>query len=874
MTEVAHIEEMQRMHSLVEGYIQNEDFDIEVFNTLLRDKADLPWVRASYGHSQLLKKPLTKTPFDPVAQLVPHEDYVEISLSGQLIAEKLRTTIFYAFSLIGLGKIRPGDDYSLWVSEQDLRFCSNQGWSYKIKENYPQWFAQTERRVESLDQCTPKEKALLGIWRLIGEKIGSSRKLHPLAIDYQQAIYQRQAAERLLSQLEEYSGAMLCDDVGLGKTYIATTVMVHYANWWHEYCNEQGVHEHQDPFRITVLAPNSVVSTWQREAIPPLSAFGVPINHIRVLSHNKLSRITSNSSILLRDQNRFSDLQHLMASDLVIVDEAHNFRSVSATRTKVLRDLLRLQPRRDMIRKVLLLTATPINNSLDDLEQELSLMFSTETRLSDKATSETYRKQALEKIQTMCERAAKAKQPNKNLSALIIHGSANHTFAQKPDFRRTLDFGPQIADLKKYLNEQNKALEVLQAEVRSAVENKTPVKQESSTQTSHSRIASELLDRIVVQRSRQLCKAIEKQHSSKVEILFRPDAAQPERLYYDDEFETEGVLQSFLPLFGESTNNTDEQLSNKKQVSVSDPANRPLSFKAYMWYDVREGIKEAEETSSVIGLQRSLVLKRLESSPVAFLITLLRLLVLHARHLNELIALCRSCQDSQRLQQLEASLDFAQNLVSGNARQQLLTLVTRASFELTDNGDDFVSQLAKQYTGGTASLDLDDDIPVQFQLDFDDELQTTTADQQKLERLWHLKDYLLQDFETLLHVAPKAAALVFTHINISEWPRNFCEGKDTITWPRTESWAGRLISDAKVCQLIKRLILARRDGQKVIVFSQFTDSLAYVYSIIVALQAQDDQMQRELSKRFSSKAGITASREELTALLRNEHEIT
>ena len=60
-----------------------------------------------------------------------------------------------------------------------------------------------------------------------------------------------------------------------------------------------------------------------------------------------------------------------------------------------------------------------------------------------------------------------------------------------------------------------------------------------------------------------------------------------------------------------------------------------------MWADVRDGISDAGEVSSVVGLQRVLVLKRLESSPVAFLITLLRLLALHAHRLKQLGELCR-----------------------------------------------------------------------------------------------------------------------------------------------------------------------------------------------------------------------------------------
>ena len=675
-TDVLELEvDSQPIYPSLEDYFHDEAFDVDAFNGFLHGDGALPWVKVSIGRSKDSRQSLTPAPHDPVAQLVPFEDSVEIFLSRQLASEKLTKTIHYALGLIGLGKIRPADTYALWVSDQDLQFRSGDGWSYQVKENYPQWFAEPQRKVESLDECTPKEKALLGLWHLIGEKIGTSRTLHPLAIEYQQAAYQRQAAERLLSQLEEYSGAMLCDDVGLGKTYIATTVMVHYANWWHERCKEKNIPENEDPFRITVLAPNSVVTTWQREAIPPLSAFGVPINNIRVLSHNKLSRITSNSKILAREHGRLSDLEHLMASDLVIVDEAHNFRSATAARTQVLRDFLRIQMRRDMLRKVLLLTATPINNSLDDLEQELSLMFSTEHWLSDKVIIDVYRKHALERIQSMCEKALASKQANKNLSALILHGKASHKISQKTEFRSGLDFGPQIADLKKYLKEQNSALENLQIEVRNAADDLPAMdapKQESDTTTSRSRVAGELLDRIVVQRSRQLCKAIEKQQNSDVEILFRADAAKPERLYYDDEFEeTQGVLQSFLPLFGDSsrdqhpTSDDSEEVVSGSSTSV-DPSNRALSFKAYMWYDVREGFKGAGDSSSVVGLQRALVLKRLESSPVAFLITLLRLLVLHARHLSELVALCRACQDSKRLELLEAELETLHSLVSSD----------------------------------------------------------------------------------------------------------------------------------------------------------------------------------------------------------------
>ena len=200
----------------------------------------------------------------------------------------------------------------------------------------------------------------------IGRMVGQSRTLHAATERYQAAAYQRQAAQRLVAQLEEYGGAMLCDGVGLGKTYVATTVAVHYANQWRDQLADTGRSAADDSFRITVLSPNSVVSTWQREAVAPLAAHGVPLATIRVLSHSKLSRIVPSSDILTRSRAGVSDMEHLLLSDLVVVDEAHNFRSVGARRTTVLRDLLRLQPRKDLRRKVLLLTATPVNNSLED----------------------------------------------------------------------------------------------------------------------------------------------------------------------------------------------------------------------------------------------------------------------------------------------------------------------------------------------------------------------------------------------------------------------------------------------------------------------------------------------------------------------------
>jgi len=663
-----------------------------------------------------------------------------------------------------------------------------------------------------LEDCTPHEKACLGLHRMIGEMLGESRRLHPKAEKYQGVIYQRQAAQRLLAMLEEYGGAMLCDGVGLGKTYVTTTLIVHYANMWRDIHKDVDNVFRTDPFRITVLAPNSVVSTWQREALPPLAAFGVPLSSVRVFSHTKLSRMTRSSAVLKRSSaQKLSDLEHLLLSDFVVVDEAHNFRSVSARRTVVLRDLLRLQSRKDINRRVVLLTATPVNNSLDDLQQEVSLLYSRPIPLSDAATSDGYRRQALNEVLKRCKRARGKRGPKGDVAPLVIHGDPAARFSVANDFRDDLNFGPNVQRIGDYLKEQDKKLKRYQDEIRDASQLRT----QSSSERSPIRIADELLDRIVVQRSRNLCKEIEYQQGSDIELLFRPDADVPEKLYYSDEYDgIQDVLSRFLPLFD----------------TGQDADDRRLSLKVYMWYDIKEGFKTPDEVSPVVGLQRILVLKRLESSPVAFLITLLRLTVLHAYRVNELLNLCKDIKDDARSKTLQFDV---KRLVKSQKLDDLDKIFSLATGEtIKDLRSGFIKHLSGAYGSFKSVADCDDQ-PVQLLL-FDEAFEETSSKKDQIDRLWELKDTLIKDLDILLNVTPELSDIVFGRFSRNEWPRRFTAGGQAVDWPTSPSWGLRIITDAKLRQLVARLLKARREKQKIIVFSQFSDPLAYVYSVLRA----------------------------------------
>lgn len=792
-----------------------------------------------------------------IGRLVPTDNGLVLAVDFEQPANVIADALAHLCAHAELGHIQPGDAWGHWDTLESVGSRSpHRRWDREVHELLKAVCSRpSARTVRSLEECTPVEKARLGLWHMIGEMLGESRRLHPLADRYQQAAYQRQAAQRIVAMLEDYGGAMLCDGVGLGKTYVATTLMVHYANAWKDKHRDDPERARTDPFRITVLAPNSVVSTWRREAIPPLSGFGVPLSTVRVISHTKISRM-SRTSQLLRPGGRgaLSDMEHLLLSDLVLVDEAHNFRSLAARRTKVLRDLLRLQPRKETGRRVALLTATPINNSLDDLRQETALLFSRPLSLSDARTDDGYRRQAVQEITDRCAKARSKKGPRGDVAPLIVHGQADARFSDAIDFRDEDDlFGPRVARIGDYLKEQDKQLRSLQHTIRVAARAQQPRDEDHEPV----RIAEELLDRIVVQRSRALCKDIERQQGSKMELLFRPDQGPPEKLYYSDEYDgIEDVLARFLPLFDTPNNH-----------AAPDGQARPLSLKVYMWYDVREGIKTADETSSVVGLQRVLVLKRLESSPVSFLITLLRLTVLYAHRLQQLRELCGEVPDAKRIKVLNDELN---DLVAAQSTDVLAKIRSLATGDTAaDPRAGFLEALSRAFSATRPEAETDDPSP---QLALFAEPDEDLSKRQQLDRLWSLREPLLDDLRTLFGVTPDLADIIFGRFEQAEWPRQFIAGGEAVDWPSSAGWGLRLITDAKLRCLVGRLLQARRAGQKVIVFSQFSDTIAYIQSV---LRACADFSRNEWQMVLRGGLDVPAlQREELVELLGSTSAIT
>ena len=170
--------------------------------------------------------------------------------------------------------------------------------------------------------------------------------------------FQREAVRYAIDKINKYNGCIIADSVGLGKTFEALAVMKYFS-------------DKQD--NILVLTPAKLYNNWDSYRDNDYSDNPLCDDNIKykVLCHTDLSRydgISRSGFDLARfDWSRF---------DLIVIDESHNFRNrvekeESETRYQRLLDTVIKRRTRT---KVLLLSATPVNNDLTDLKNQISLI--------------------------------------------------------------------------------------------------------------------------------------------------------------------------------------------------------------------------------------------------------------------------------------------------------------------------------------------------------------------------------------------------------------------------------------------------------------------------------------------------------------------
>lgn len=190
--------------------------------------------------------------------------------------------------------------------------------------------------------------------------------------------FQKDAALAIINKLEKYNGCILADSVGLGKTFTALAVIKYYENR-----NKS----------VLVLCPKKLNENWitfrSNYKNNPIAGDRLRYD---ILFHTDLSREHGSSNGL--------DLDHINWGnyDLVVIDESHNFRNGGNVDEEEDDDELQEERKENRYQKlmnrvirtgvktkVLMLSATPVNNRFGDLKNQLQLAYEGRSSSFDEA---------------------------------------------------------------------------------------------------------------------------------------------------------------------------------------------------------------------------------------------------------------------------------------------------------------------------------------------------------------------------------------------------------------------------------------------------------------------------------------------------------
>ena len=179
--------------------------------------------------------------------------------------------------------------------------------------------------------------------------------------------FQRDAATGIINKLESYNGCILADSVGLGKTFTALAVVKYY-----ELRNKS----------VLVLCPKKLADNWLNyNSNLKTNVLAKDRLNYDVLCHTDLQRTSGDSFGIPLNKINWGNY------DLVVIDESHNFRNNDPLKEKETRykKLLNSVIREGVKTKVLMLSATPVNNRFNDLKNQLALAYEGESeQLSEK----------------------------------------------------------------------------------------------------------------------------------------------------------------------------------------------------------------------------------------------------------------------------------------------------------------------------------------------------------------------------------------------------------------------------------------------------------------------------------------------------------
>lgn len=168
--------------------------------------------------------------------------------------------------------------------------------------------------------------------------------------------FQRDGVMGAIDKLEKYSGCIIADSVGLGKTFTALAIIKYY-----ELRND----------RVLVLVPKKLRENWTIYTLnDKRNLFLNDRFRFDVLNHTDLSRYSGHSEAINLSTVNWSNY------DLVVIDESHNFRNNNPVKGKKTRyeRLMDEVIRAGVKTKVLMLSATPVNNRMNDIKNQIAFI--------------------------------------------------------------------------------------------------------------------------------------------------------------------------------------------------------------------------------------------------------------------------------------------------------------------------------------------------------------------------------------------------------------------------------------------------------------------------------------------------------------------
>lgn len=254
----------------------------------------------------------------------------------------------------GLG-IRQPPQYELNVAMKDyddVKYCYDEFWTL--------WNEAISLTAEDIDnykkktylgyQPTPYELYIKVLIDIFGDQVEDDFSIQ-LPDGVKDLKYQKDAVIQGYQMLMQHNGLFLADVVGLGKTMIATMIAKRF------------VEANGKNTNILVIYPPALEDNW----MDTFKLFGI---------YKKAQFITNGSlSKILEGRDQYKDKEEF---DLIIVDEAHGFRSDSSGKYDELQKICKspcvnMGLLKSSQKKVMLLSATPLNNRPDDLQNQLLL---------------------------------------------------------------------------------------------------------------------------------------------------------------------------------------------------------------------------------------------------------------------------------------------------------------------------------------------------------------------------------------------------------------------------------------------------------------------------------------------------------------------